>query len=876
MRVVRVRARNGVDESRKIDRLARYREKRTPGGTPEPFGGGALRPCLFVVQKHAARQTHFDLRLEWAGTLLSWAVPHGISRDPEVKRLAVHVEDHPVDYADFEGIIPPGNYGAGAVIVWDRGLWIPFDDPDQFEATGKLHFELRGHKLRGVYTLIKTKRAANQWILFKKRDGKEVPGDSPALAETSILSGLTVEQLAAGETRAEAVRGRLREAQAPRRRVDPVKLDVMLAETGDAPFSREGWLFELKYDGYRMVAARGPDGTVRLRYRSGIDATEVFPDIASAVRALPYDLVLDGEAVALDEQGRPDFHRLQKRGRLQKRLEIERATVNLPATYFAFDLMGFEDFDLRGLPLASRKAILRELLPALGVVRYSDHIETRGAEMFAQVAKMGLEGIVAKEARSPYRGRRSGEWLKLPVEKSGDFVVCGWSAPQGSRAGFGALHLGAYDEGALTYIGSVGTGFDAKSIAALRRALEPLRQKTTPCGGAPPKGKDQTWVRPELVAEVGYKAITPDGLLRIPVFRRLRDDKAPEECLHPAPRALPDPAETLAALREERAAERTVQSTNVEKIFWPKERYTKGDLIDYYGAIAPWILPYLADRPIVLTRFPDGIDGKSFYQKNAPAFTPAWVRRAPIWSEGSERDVEYIVCDDATTLHYIANAASIPLHIWSSRVAAIQQPDWCILDLDPKEAPFRHVVELATAIRALCEDIELPCFVKTSGSTGLHVLIPLGGQCTYEQSRMLGHLLAQVIVAEHAEIATIARRFEQRGGKVYVDYLQNRHAQLLVAPFCVRPLPGAPVSTPLEWKEVNAKLDMAAWTIRTVPKRMEKRGEDPMRAVLTMRPDLAGALGRLAERIATGAPKKGARRGGTRKAAPRARPRREG
>jgi bifunctional non-homologous end joining protein LigD len=392
------------------------------------------------------------------------------------------------------------------------------------------------------------------------------------------------------------------------------------------------------------------------------------------------------------------------------------------------------------------------------------------------------------------------------------------------------------------------------------KTLGPLRRKSAPLTGAAPKGKGHTWLDPERVAEVGYKAITPDGLLRIPVFKRLRDDKRPEECLHPAPRALPDPAESLAALREERETERTVKTTNPDKLFWPAEGYTKNDLVEYYREIAPWILPYLEDRPLVLTRFPDGIDGKSFYQKNAPAFTPAWVRRVPIWSEHSERDVEYLVCDDPTTLHYVANAASIPLHVWSSRVATIQQPDWCILDLDPKEAPFAHVVELALAIRALCDEIELPCFVKTSGSTGLHVLIPLGGQCTYEQSRMLGHLLGQVIVAEHGEIATIARRFEQRDGKVYVDYLQNRHGQLLVAPFCVRPLPGAPVSAPLAWKEVNGKLDMAKFTIRTALRRMENLGEDPIRPVLTLRPDLGAAIGRLADRVERGPKKRSTRR----------------
>jgi bifunctional non-homologous end joining protein LigD len=567
------------------------------------------------------------------------------------------------------------------------------------------------------------------------------------------------------------------------------------------------------------------------------------------VRALPYDLVIDGEVVVLDDDGRPAFHRLQKRGRLQKSSEIERATVDLPATFFAFDLVGFEDFDLRPLPLLQRKEVLRLLLPRVGVVRYSDHIEERGLEMFERIQEMRLEGLIAKEADSPYRGRRSKEWLKMPVERVGDFVVCGWSPAQGARTGFGALHLGAYDDGSLVYIGRVGTGFNSTQLERLRAELEPLRRAKPACVGNVPKGREHVWVEPALVAEVGYKAITDDRLLRIPVFRRLRDDKSPADCEHPAPSALPDPAETLAAIREQKEQERVVKSTNVEKVFWPEERYTKGDLIDYYAAISPWILPYLRDRPVVLTRYPDGIEGKSFYQKNAPAFTPKWVRTVPLWSEHTERDIDYIVCDDEVTLHYLANSASIPLHVWSSRVAAIQQPDWCILDLDPKEAPFEHVVELARAIRKLCEEIELPCFCKTSGSTGLHVLVPLGGQCTYEQSRMLGHLLARVIQADHADISTIARRFELRGGKVYLDYLQNRHGQLLVAPFCVRPLPGAPVSTPIEWSEVSRKLDMRKFTIKTVPERMKALGEDPMREVLDLQPDLAKALGRLGARL---------------------------
>ena len=859
-------------------RLETYRAKRSASSTPEPFGTPrAARPQMFVIQKHAATRLHHDFRLEWGGTLWSWALPHGPSLDPKEKRLAVQVEDHPVEYADFEGIIPKGNYGAGAVIVWDRGVWIPYDDPDEGLASGKLHFELRGYKLRGVWTLIRLKNSDKDWLLFKKTDAYAAPEGTKPFDERSILSGLTLEELRDGTTRGADLRARLAAAGAVHTRVDPAKAKPMLAETAAAPFSSPDWVFELKYDGYRLLAARDADGQAQLRYRSGLDATALFPDLATAVRALPYaGIVLDGEVVVLDESGRPDFHRLQKRGRLQRRADIERATVELPATLFVFDLLGCEDFDLRALPLLERKAILREILPRSGPLRYSDHIEGRGEEFFAQVSAMGLEGVLAKKVDSPYAGKRSAQWLKMVAGRSGDFVIAGFTAPQGARTGLGALHLAAWEGGTLVYCGSVGTGFSDAQLAELRAALEPRRRKTAPCVGALAAARGTVWVEPEWVAEVRYKTFTNDGHLRHPVFARLRDDKRPDECAHPDPRAaraktagggdgtsddanaaLDDgatpgagdaaPAEPVAPAPPE--PERILRLSRLEKVFWPAERFTKGDLIQYYRAVAPWLLPYLRDRPLVITRYPDGIDGKSFYQKNAPDYVPKWLRTEAVWSDHSEREIEYFVCDDADMLVYIANMGAIPLHIWSSRCASIQKPDWCILDLDPKGAPFEHVVELALAIRRLCDEIELPCFVKTSGSTGLHVLLPLGGLCTYEQSRQLANLVVRVIHDRHRDISTIARTLSARGGKVYLDWLQNRHGQLIAAPFCVRPLPGAPVSTPLRWSEVTKKLQIRAFDIRTVLERLAKTPADPMTPVLTTRPDLVGALGRLATRL---------------------------
>lgn len=859
-------------------RLETYRAKRSASGTPEPFGTPrAARPRMFVIQKHAATRLHHDFRLEWGGTLWSWALPNGPSLDPKEKRLAVQVEDHPVEYADFEGIIPKGNYGAGAVIVWDRGVWIPYDDPDEGLASGKLHFELRGYKLRGVWTLIRLKSSDKDWLLFKKTDAHAAPEGTKPFDERSILSGLTLEELRDGATPAARIRERLAAAGAPRTRLDPAKMKPMLAETADAPFSAPGWVFELKYDGYRLLAARDGAGQAQLRYRSGLDATALFPDLATAVRALPYaGLILDGEVVVLDEAGRPDFHRLQKRGRQQRRSDIERATVELPATLFVFDVLGFEDFDLRALPLLERKAILRELLPRSGPLRYSDHIDTRGEEFFAQVSAMGLEGVLAKKADSPYVQKRSAQWLKMVAGRSSDFVIVGFTAPQGAREGLGALHLAAWDGGALVYCGSVGTGFTDAQLAELRGALDRRTRKTPPCVGTPVSARGNTWVDPEWVAEVRYKTFTNDGNLRHPVFARLRDDKRPDECVHPDSRAAraqaAGPVTAAAADAAEAGAdhiagsahdaagtgtsaapapepERVLRLTRLEKVFWPGDRYTKGDLIAYYRAVAPWLLPYLHDRPLVVTRYPDGIEGKSFYQKNAPDYVPKWIRTEPVWSDHSEREIEYFVCDDVDMLVYIANMGAIPLHIWSSRCASIQKPDWCILDLDPKGAPFEHVVELALAIRRLCDEIELPSFVKTSGSTGLHVLLPLGGLCTYEQSRQLANLVVRVIYDQHRDISSIARTLSARGGKVYLDWLQNRHGQLIAAPFCVRPLPGAPVSMPLRWSEVTPKLQIRDFDIRTALDRLAKSPTDPMAGVLTTRPDLLGALGRLATRV---------------------------
>jgi bifunctional non-homologous end joining protein LigD len=482
------------------DALSAYRAKRSADATPEP--AGVLPPQdrgpggLFIVHKHAATRLHYDLRLEWGGVLRSWAVPKGPSKNPADKRLAVHVEDHPLEYGDFEGIIPEGNYGAGAVIVWDRGQWVPIGDVEEGMAKGKLLFDLRGHKLKGRWTLVKIKKRQKEWLLIKERDAHvALQGDD--FPQGSVLSGLTVEEVQAGKDPSEAVRAELARLKAPRRAVRAKDVSPMLAETKERPFSKPGWLFELKLDGWRILAEK--DGAaVRLRSRNGHDLTAAFPEIAKALQALRYDaLILDGEVVVHDAQGLPSFQRLQQRVRLAKPLDIRRAAVEQPAVLYCFDLVAAEGFDLRGLPLEDRKHVLAQLLPAAGAVKYLDHFPAEGEALYRQVERMGLEGIMAKRAASPYRSRRSADWLKIRADRVDDFVVVGLSRPKGARTGFGSLHVAQYTGTQLVYAGSVGSGFDDRELAAVKAAFDEHTVQDPPCTGPVPKpGKGDVWVEP--------------------------------------------------------------------------------------------------------------------------------------------------------------------------------------------------------------------------------------------------------------------------------------------------------------------------------------------------------------------------------------------
>jgi len=824
--------------------LKRYREKRDPDSTPEPFFSEERREALspgawrtFVVQQHAATRMHWDLRLEIDGVLVSWAVPKGPSLDPSEKRLAVQTEDHPLEYADFEGVIPEGNYGAGAMIVWDRGVYRSIEERGPAEAleAGKLDLELRGHKLQGRFALVRTRRdSGKDWLLLRKGSPPSETGELVEREPYSVYSGLDIEECREELHFGEALEAEIRGDDAPRRRLGDADLRPMLARPGDAPFSRDGWLFEIKHDGARVIASLD-ERVASLRSRTGRDTTRTYPEIARALRHWRVDqCVLDGEVVALDAEGRSSFERLQGRWGLQDDRAIARAERESPLVFFVFDVLALQGRDLRRLPLARRKELLSQIAPRTGPLRFADHVEGDGLSLFDAVKASGLEGVMAKRAASPYAsGERSSDWLKLKVPRRAHVAIVGLVAGRGSRKSLGSLAVAWRHGDSLSYAGQVGSGLDDASIdTLLSRAAE--LEVSEPCfeGPVPDATRTRRWLRPELVCEVGFTEVTRSGQLRHPVFHGLRAGAAVDAC--PAHAGPPDTApEGLA--EPPRAAAPRLELTRLDKVFWPVEGYTKRDLLAYYEGVWPWLAPYLVDRPVVLTRYPDGIEGKFFYQKNAPEFTPDWVERQQI------DDTDYFLCNHLETLLHVVNSGAIPLHVWSARLASLENPDWVILDLDPKQAPFSAVVTIARHIHALLDSLEAPHFVKTSGQDGLHVMIPLDGTLGHREARNLGEVLARTVAAELPELATIARPLAARADKVYLDFLQNGRGRLIAAPFSVRPRAAAPISMPLSWGQVTQRLDPARWTIRSALAKLRKSG-DPFSGVLTESADVPALL----------------------------------
>lgn len=840
--------------------LGRYRSKRDPARTTEPFSAErkgsprATRTGRFVCHLHQARREHYDLRIECSGTLLSFAVPRGPSLRPLDKRLAVHTENHPLEYLDFEAVIPEGNYGAGSMIAWDTGR-IRYLETSAEEglSRGDLKFELSGFKLRGTFALVQTGRRkqisegqGSEWLLIKKQDAFAKPDGDVLLEDPrSVLSGLTAdenrEKVQVFAQIAALVAGY------PERPLSARGLVPMRAAPEGAELRDPERIYELKLDGVRVVAEKH-GGQAALRYRNGRSASASYAEIARAVSLLPAEqALLDGEIVTFDREGKPSFERLAPRIHAQRPLDIEQARAAVPVVYLVFDLLSLDGRDLTPLPLLERKRLLSQLVRGRGLVRVLDHIEGDGTVLYEFCRRERLEGVVAKRKQSPYRPgpRRSADWVKLKCERDDDFVVLGYAPGSGVRKSLGALLLGSYVQGELEYRGRVGSGLSDESIRLLLAALPGLEVASYTGHGAPPDEaghENARWVRPELVVQVRYLGYTEEGRLRAPVFLGLRPDVEPRACraAPPAPLAEPEPAAAV------ELGTGRVRVTNPDKIFWPDSGYTKGDLCRYYASIAPHMLPFLRGRPLVLVRHPDGIAGKSFYQWNVPEGTPSWMRRLDISDTSeAERSAKHVfLVDDVDGLVYLANLGCIPLHVLACREQSLGTCDFVTIDFDLGERSFADAVPLGLTLREVLEDAELPGFPKTSGQRGLHVLVPLGAGIPFEAAKLLVELLGRIVTARHPRIATMERKIDKRGDRVYVDTGQTGTSRTIVAPYSVRAHPGATVSTPLAWEELHAGLEPARFTLVSVPLRAAEI-DDPWRDFSEAKPNVARALAKL-------------------------------
>ncbi|MCI0423520.1 MAG: DNA ligase D [Acidobacteria bacterium] len=871
--------------------LKKYRDKRKFQETPEPEGSAreGRGPLRFVVQLHQASRLHFDFRLELDGTLKSWAVPKGPSLDPQERRLAVMVEDHPLEYESFEGIIPKGNYGAGTVMVWDNGTYYSRQTPDGEESEkvlrdglkkGHITFILEGKKLKGEFALVKLKRGEeNAWLLLKKGDAFAARKDILEF-DRSVLSNRNLDEIAKQAPALQEVwHGKPKRPLPDLGDAVPSKilrqLEPMLATPVSRPFDRAGWLFEIKWDGYRAIAEI-EGGRVRLYSRNQLSLEERFAPLMTSLQRFGHDAVLDGEVVVLDESGKPRFQLLQdyqksRRGHL---------------VYCVFDLLYLAGHDLRKLPLRRRKEILKQVILSEAQLVFSDHVEEHGTEFFNLVTHQGLEGMVAKDASSPYlSGRRSMAWLKIKIEQRQEAVIGGFTMPGGGRKHFGALLLGVYKGKELVYVGHVGTGFSEKLLRDIGAELEPLIQSACPFKKQPPANAPVRWVKPKLVCEVSFREWTQDKVMRHPVFLGIRKDRSAASVRLETPQTLPGstavdenngrPWDNVGLQRSGQSKPRkppanplpvqgggnliapsltrnagaisvdgqTVKLTNLNKVYWPEEGFTKRDLIAYYHEMASFILPYLKDRPQSLNRHPNGIHGESFYQKDVEHH-PEWVKTVKVRSESQDKEIRFLLCQDAATLVYMANLGCIEINPWSSRIGMLDQPDFLVIDLDPEDILFDAVVDAALAVRKILDAAGAKSYCKTSGKTGLHVYAPLGGCCSYEQARQFAEIIARLAHRELPKLSSLERNPAKRQKKVYLDFLQNRRGQTLAAPYSLRPHPGATVSTPLRWEEIKRGLDPSQFTIRTIRKRLEKAG-DLWAPVLSGTIDLAKCLQRL-------------------------------
>jgi bifunctional non-homologous end joining protein LigD len=866
-------------------KLADYNKKRDFNKTKEPKGkvkkgGKALH---FVVQKHAASHLHYDFRLEIDGVLVSWAVPKGPIADPSVKRLAMHVEDHPMDYIAFEGTIPQGEYGGGTVMVWDTGTYLAEGSEDVAESEkmlrkmhedGNIKVVLFGEKLKGSYHLVHMHGKDKEWLLMKAKDDY---ADKKDFDQTSVLTGRTLDEIAddkksdVWESNHEATKhekhddilGDIKDstetehsftaddvADAKKLKAFPNEWKPQLATLGGEIFDSKDWVYETKYDGYRSLVMIHKQ-KVELVSRNGLSFNKKYAPLVEAFGAIKDDIVLDGEIVVEDEKGISHFQWLQYfadnpgRGKLK---------------IYVFDILYFNGFDLTPLTLLQRKKILEALLPKSDEIIYSEHIIGDGEKALAKVKKDGGEGLIAKKADSRYHvNKRSKDWLKIKVTKEQEMVIGGFTDPKGSRSGFGSLLLGYYEDGKLMYSGKVGTGFNEDSLKDLHEKLKGLERKTSPFEAVPREERKAHWITPELVAQIKYSEWTETNSLRHPVFIALRNDKEAKDVRREIPNEQisknkgkkimekEKPAAEKKAVLKKTTAKKTddiksapgkntskikkgwdtdkVAVTHPEKVFWPEQGITKADVINYYDAMAEYILPYIKDRPQSMRRTPDGIVKEGFFQKNVAGMVPDWAVTEKIHSESTKEDIEFLICNDKDTLIYMANLGCIEINPWSSRVDSLDNPDYIIFDLDPNQVGIKELVTTAKKVKEVLDGLGIKGYLKTSGGKGLHVFIPIKPKYTYEQSRDFSHIISMHVHDALPDITSLERMPKKRIGKVYLDFLQNGKGKTMACAYSLRPREGATASTPLDWDELDSKFDLKKYNINTLPKRVKAKGD---------------------------------------------------
>jgi bifunctional non-homologous end joining protein LigD len=846
----------------KPKKLEEYQKKRQFDRTPEPSGTetAAKTENTFVVQKHDATRLHYDFRLAIDGTLKSWAVPKGPSLNPNDKRLAVRTEDHPMDYANFEGNIPKGSYGAGEVMVWDRGTFQLEGKEDaltQLER-GEIKFSLNGEKLRGSFVIVKLKNSqkGNEWLMIKHKDAAVDPDWNIEEHDGSVLTGRVLAEIKAEEVpKREPSPLHAAEVEGAKKTSMPTRMAPMLATLTDRPFSNPQWLFEIKWDGVRAIAWID-SGELKLRARSGSDITEQYPDLAGLPKAFSgRQAIIDGEIAVLDGRGHSNFEKLQER--MHVRNPAQKLISEYPVIYFAFDLLYCDGYDLRGAPLLQRKQLLQRLLHVSERIRYSDHQVEKGKELFELAKQNELEGIIAKRVDSLYVSERSTNWLKLKTSKTLDAVVGGWTAPRGAGAPLGSLLLGLYEGKKLRFIGHAGSGFNAATHKEVAAKLKELETSKCPFDETPETNEKATWVTPALVARVRFSGWTQENRLRHPVFMGLREDAKPEDCKWENEVAPPEAApqtpsvvhappivgkilstKTLieAELFKGRAENITLELdgkrfrlSNLNKVYFPESGYTKRELLAYYYRMADYVLPFLKDRPLVLRRYPDGIKGQAFFQKDMREShgLPEWFKTVPVASETKGGQIHYAIANDRASLLYLTGLGCIDHNPWSSRYSDMEHPDYFFFDLDPSEGTeFSVVVKVAKALYEKLEELKLSVFLKTSGATGMHLYLPVEPVYAYEQLRTFAEIVARIVTAEHASLVTNERTVAKRPpGRVLIDVQQNAEGRPLAAPYVVRAFPKAPVSTPLSPSELWVSLKPETLNIKKLPSRLKEKGD---------------------------------------------------